>query len=156
MRPAMSGRNLLLFGLIAAVLAAEALSACGEKAEPMIESTPRTTENDVLADITGAWEGELEQKGLKPFQVRAVIRSPEDSRESTVHYTGIDCSGTWTVLEVTGKTVSFLESIERGEGGDCKGVGRVEITAEPGEERLAYEFRGGGIESSGTLHRVDQ
>lgn len=151
----MSGRNPLL-GLVAAMLAAAALSACGEKEEPaVIESTPRTTENDVLADITGIWEGTLEQKGLKPFEARAVIRSPEDSRESTVDYTGIDCSGTWTVLEVTGKTVTFLESIESGEGGDCKGVGKVQITAEPGEERLSYEFRGGGVESSGTLQRVE-
>ena len=139
----------------AAALAAAVISGCGEKEEPPVQPSP-TTENDVLADISGAWEGELEQKGLKPFHARAVIRSPEDSRQSTVQYTGIDCSGTWTVMDVKGETVNFLERIDSGEGGECEGTGRVEITPEPGEERLAYEFRGGGVESSGTLHRVDE
>ena len=158
MPPAMKGKR-LLHGLALAVFATAVLGGCGEKEEPAVqtdtETTPRTTENDILADITGAWEGEVRQKGLKPFEVRALIRSPEDSRQSTVHYSGIDCSGTWTVLNVKGKTVSFLESIERGEGGDCEGTGKVEITPEPGEARLAYEFRGDGAASSGTLHRVE-
>jgi hypothetical protein len=140
--------------LAAALLAAALLAGCGEKEETVVESTPRTTENDVLADVTGSWEGTLRQKGLKPFEARATIRSPEDVRQSTVHYTGIDCSGTWTVERVRGKTVSFLESIDRGEGGECKGTGTVQITPEPGEERLDYVFRGGGVESEGTLHRL--
>jgi len=141
--------------LVAAALAAALLAGCGEKEETIVESTPRTTENDVLADITGAWEGELRQKGLKPFEVQATIRSPEDIRQSTVHYTEIDCSGTWTVERVREMTVYFLESIDRGEGGECKGTGTVEITPEPGEDELSYVFRGGGVESEGTLHRVE-
>jgi hypothetical protein len=154
MPPAMSaGRQGFL--VTAAVLAAAILTGCGEKEEELVESTPRTTENDVLADVVGTWEGELRQKGLEPFEVRASIRSPRDRRVSTVSYTGIDCSGTWTVERVRDMTVYFLESIDRGEGGDCKGVGTVEITPQPGEERLDYRFRGGGVESEGTLHRVE-
>jgi hypothetical protein len=145
----------LIHLLVVGVLAAALLTACAEKEETIVESTPRTTENDVLADITGVWEGELRQEGLRPFEVRATIRSPEDIRQSTVHYTGIDCSGTWTVERVREMTVYFLETIERGEGGDCKGVGTVQITPLPGEERLDYAFRGGGVESEGTLHRVE-
>jgi hypothetical protein len=139
----------------AAVLAAALISGCSEKEETIVESTPRTTENDVLADIVGLWEGELRQKGLPPFQVRASIRSPRDRRVTRVEYSGIDCSGTWTVERVRDMTVYFLESIDRGEGGDCKGVGTVEITPQPGEERLDYLFRGGGVKSEGTLHRVE-
>ena len=138
-----------------ALVASLALAGCGEKEETLVESTPRTTENDVLADITGAWEGTLRQKGLKPFEASATIRSPEDVRVSTVHYTGIDCSGTWTVERVREETVYFLESIDRGEGGECEGTGTVEITPQPGEERLDYVFRGGGVQSEGVLHRVD-
>jgi hypothetical protein len=138
----------------AALLAAALLAGCGEKEESIVESTPRTTENDVLADIVGSWEGELQQKGLKPFTVEASIRSPKDRRVSRVHYTGIDCSGTWTLERVREMTVYFLESIDRGQGGECKGTGTVQITPAPGEERLAYEFRGGGVESRGTLHRL--
>jgi hypothetical protein len=141
--------------IAAALLAAVILAGCGEKEETLVESTPRTTENDVLADIVGSWEGELRQEGLKPFTVEASIRSPRDRRVSRVHYTGIDCSGTWTVERVREMTVYFLESIDRGEGGECKGTGTVEITAEPGEGRLSYVFRGGGVESEGTLHRVE-
>ena len=140
--------------LLVAALAAALLAGCGEKEETVVESTPRTTQADVLADITGSWEGTLQQKGLKPFEVQATIRSPEDIRQSTVHYTEIDCSGTWTVERVRGDTVSFLESIDRGEGGECKGTGTVEITPQPGEDKLDYAFHGGGVESEGTLHRV--
>lgn len=139
----------------AALLAAALLAGCGEKEETVVESTPRTTENDVLADIVGSWEGTLRQKGLNPYEVQASIRSPRDRRVSTVHYTGIDCSGTWTVERVREMTVYFLESIDRGEGGQCEGTGTVEITPEPGESRLDYVFRGGGVESEGTLHRVE-
>lgn len=137
------------------LVSAALLAGCGEKEETIVESTPRTTENDVLADITGTWEGELRQQGLEPFEAAATIRSPEDVRQSTVHYAGIDCSGTWTVERVRETTVYFLESIDRGEGGDCKGTGTVRITPQPGEERLDYVFRGGGVESEGVLHRVE-
>jgi hypothetical protein len=138
-----------------ALAAVVVLAGCGEKEEAIVESTPRTTENDVLADITGSWEGTLRQKGFRPFEVSATIRSPEDIRASTVRYTAIDCSGTWTVERVRETTVYFLETIDRGEGGQCKGTGTVEITPQPGEERLDYVFRGGGIESEGVLQRVE-
>jgi hypothetical protein len=137
------------------LIAVAVVAGCGEKDETVVESTPRTTENDVLADITGSWEGTLRQKGLKPFEASASIRSPEDVRASTVHYTGIDCSGTWTVERVRETTVYFLETIDRGQGGECKGTGTVEITPQPGEERLDYVFRGGGVESEGVLRRVE-
>ena len=137
-------------------LAAIALSGC-EKEEPAVEAPqagPGTTENEILADITGEWRGELRQPGLKPFAVRALIRHPEDPRESLVRYGGIDCSGTWTVIDVRDRTVRFRETIDSGQGGKCKGTGTVEITAID-EERLDYVFRGGGVKSAGVLHRAE-
>ncbi|MGI8460092.1 MAG: hypothetical protein ACR2OC_00440 [Solirubrobacterales bacterium] len=129
------------------------LSACGEKSEPepaLPTPSPQTTE----FDLAGTWEGELRQKGLKPFEVRAVIRSPKDSRPTTVYYTGIECSGKWTVIDDVGQSVEFLETIDRGQGGECEGTGRVVVTLEAGDDRLDYVFRGGGVVSRGVLDRV--
>lgn len=142
--------------LLVAALAAIALAGC-EKEEPATQAPqprPGTTENEILADVSGEWRGELRQRGSKPFEIQALIRNPEDPRESLVRYGGIDCSGTWTLMNVRGRTVSFAESIDRGQGGKCKGTGEVEVTA-IGEERLRYLFRGGGVESFGTLNRAE-
>ena len=135
----------------AAILAAVALG-CSEM-EEVVESTPRTGEVDVIANVVGDWSGELHQKGLEPFEVRAQVHSPKDSRPSLVHYSGIDCSGDWTLIKVTGDTVQYRETIDRGEGGECKGTGTVELTPID-EKRLDYRFRGGGVESAGVLERA--
>jgi hypothetical protein len=103
------------------------------------------------AKPAGHWQGRLHQKGLDPFTVTAVIASPAGSAGNRVHYTGIDCSGTWTSLGRKGNAFRFREVITHGHGGSCKGVGIVTLTT-AGEE-LGYEFRGGGVISRGTLHR---
>jgi hypothetical protein len=138
---------------LAAVAIAVPLAACGEKEEPTVTGPRTETEQDVLANMTGSWRGELRQRGLKPFVVRATIRSPKDNRKSTVRYSRIDCSGTWTLSDVAGERARFREVIDRGRGGKCKGSGEVTLTLE-GERRLGYVFRGGGVRSHGTLRRV--
>jgi hypothetical protein len=103
-------------------------------------------------EITGSWKGQLQQKGLKPFEVTATIGDLQDPAKNTVHYTGIDCGGNWTYLGREGKTYRFREVIDRGAGGDCKGQGEVRLTPfEP--VGVDYEFRGGGVESYGVLKR---
>jgi hypothetical protein len=104
------------------------------------------------AKLTGHWRGRLHQKGLDPFTVTAVIASPAGSAGNRVHYTGIDCSGTWTSLGKKGDAFRFREVITHGHGGSCKGVGIVTLKA--AGEALGYEFRGGGVISRGTLHRT--
>jgi hypothetical protein len=105
-------------------------------------------------EITGRWEGELRQRGLRPFRVEATIRSTEPSgRRNTVRYSGIDCAGRWSYLGREGATFRFRETIEGGRGRDCKGVGTVSLTPVAGD-RLAYEFEGGGVTSRGTLARA--
>jgi hypothetical protein len=71
----------------------------------------------------------------------------------TVHYTDIDCGGNWTYLGRDGSAYRFREVIDRGAGGECKGAGVVTLTP-VADDRLAYVFRGGGIESRGPLSRV--
>jgi hypothetical protein len=102
--------------------------------------------------ITGSWSGELHQQDLTPFRVRAAILDLENPEKNTVHYSGIDCGGNWTFLGRQSEVYRFREEINRGAGGNCKGTGIVTLTAK-GDDSLAYVFRGGGIESEGTLTR---
>jgi hypothetical protein len=124
-----------------------ALGACGEREEPEITAS---TESNF--EITGDWEGRLTQKGLKPFTVRARIVSLERSKQNVVRYTEIDCVGNWDYLGASATAYRFREVIDRGEGGDCKGVGTVELTPLT-QDRVAYVFDGGGVTSHGALTR---
>jgi hypothetical protein len=124
------------------------LAACGERDEPEIATTTAEPE----FEITGDWRGRLNQKGLKPFAVRATIASLARSKQNTVHYSEINCSGTWDYLGASVTAYRFREVIERGEGGKCKGVGTVELTPLT-DDRLDYAFNGGGISSEGVLTR---
>lgn len=137
-------RLLALTPLLALVLA---LAACGEREEPVI-----TTTDQSQFSITGNWAGELRQKGRKPFEVEARIVSLERSKQNTVHYTGIDCSGTWDYLGASTSAYRFRELIERGASKQCKGKGLVELTP-LSQNSVGYVFRGGGVRSDGTLRR---
>jgi hypothetical protein len=139
----MTRRRLFPFFVAAIALLAP---ACGG-------AMPVTSTQPARLGIEGAWRGTLRQEGLAPFVVTATIRAPGASRPSTVHYTGIDCSGTWTYLGRTGPAYRFREVIDRGAGGKCKGVGAVSLVPE-GVDRLRYEFRGGGVVSRGIISRV--
>jgi hypothetical protein len=111
-----------------------------------------TSSEPVGFQISGTWKGQLQQKGLKPFEVTATIGELQDPAKNTVQYTGIDCGGNWTYLGREGETYRFREVIDRGAGGDCKGQGEVRLTPfEP--VGVDYEFRGGGVESYGVLKR---
>ena len=138
-----SGRATLLAGLAAAA-GLSALSGCGG-GESSSAAGP---------DIRGEWHGRLEQRGMQPFEVQATIRSlATGKRSARVHYTGIDCSGHWTLLSRGVRGYRFREVIDRGEGAACKGVGTVRVI--PDDQYLDYDFRGGGVESHGVLSRVD-
>ena len=102
----------------------------------------------------GRWHGRLAQRGLKPFQVHVVIRSRNRPAENRVAYTGIDCGGNWAYLGNRGPDLRFREVINRGRGGNCKGTGVVTLRY-IAADRLRYEFRGGGVSSSGFLRPVD-
>jgi hypothetical protein len=133
---------------------AATLAACGEKEEPSaaeLATTSASQQTEEEFAIDGDWRGELRQQGLKPFVVTAEITGPDGP--NSVHYTGIDCSGKWTYEGRIGDEYSFHERIDRDKGGECKGSGTVALTA-VGPAKLEYEFRGGGIESQGTLEPV--
>ena len=124
-----------------------ALAACGEREEPVI-----TTAEQPQFEITGPWAGELRQKGRKPFEVEASIVSLERSKQNTVRYSGIDCSGSWDFLGATSTAYRFREVIDRGKSKSCKGKGTVELTPLT-QNSVDYEFRGGGVTSAGRLDR---
>lgn len=135
-------------------VAAMAVSGCGEKEEPSAAELAETAAEEQAGEefaIAGSWRGQLRQKGLDPFVVAADIAGPDGPNK--VHYTGIDCSGKWTFEGRVDDRYSFNERIDRGEGGKCKGSGTVTLMVMSGD-RLGYEFRGGGVESEGTLRRV--
>ena len=154
MTTAMWGRRTKA-ALAGAILAlALAVSACGEKEEPSAEELAQTSAAKQTEDefaIAGEWRGQLRQKGLEPFAVAAKISGPDGP--NTVEYTGIDCSGTWTYEGQAGDEYSFHERIDRGQGDRCKGKGTVTLTAASPAD-LDYVFRGGGVESRGTLKPV--
>ena len=159
----------LAIASLGTALAIGVLAGCGDDSD---EGEPGQTVTSGGADfrILGTWEGELRQKRLAPFRVTATIGDLDDPAANTVHYTGIDCGGNWTFLggatvaatkvvgevEITTSTTRypFREVINRGAGGECKGVGKVTLTP-TGANRVFYEFRGGGVESTGVLSRVD-
>jgi hypothetical protein len=146
----MSGRVQAAAALAALLLAAggcggsdEEDGSTGGTVAPQGEAPPR-------AFPAGEWQGRLAQRGLPPFQIRASIRSRTDPSRNTVAYTGIDCRGNWRYLGRRGPDFRFREVIDRGRGGDCKGVGTVTLRY-IGPDRLRYEFRGGGVASSGFI-----
>ena len=147
----------MLPALLATVLAAVAIAACGEKEEPDSDSTAPPASAGTAAtefDIIGMWEGRLTQQGIKPFRVSATIGSLDDPKLNAVHYTGIDCEGSWTYLGKSGEAFRFREVIDPNQAkGDCKGRGVVSLT--PTEDgRLDYVFQGGGVTSRGVLVRT--
>jgi hypothetical protein len=147
-------RGRLTAAALAASILALALAACGEKEEPSAQELAQSstsTQTEPEFAIAGDWRGQLRQKGQKPFSVAAKIAGPDGP--NTVHYTGIDCAGTWTYEGQTGDEYVFHERIDRGQGGKCKGKGTVSLTA-AGPAELEYVFQGGGIESRGTLTPV--
>jgi len=102
--------------------------------------------------LISSWHGRLTQKKLQPFDVNATIRSLSSGTRNTVHYSGINCSGNWTYLGRTNGAFRFREVIDRGTSATCKGVGTVSLTPR-GANQLRYEFRGGGVVSTGVLSR---
>lgn len=134
--------------IAAALAACLVLTACGERSEPTISSTP-----EPQFEITGGWRGELTQQGVKPFPVQARIASLERFDDNTVHYGGLDCSGTWEYLGASETAYRFREQIGKGESAKCKGTGTVSLTP-VSDDSVDYEFRGGGVVSRGVLDRV--
>lgn len=122
---------------------------CGGSAESERQPAPPTRDTDLV----GRWSGELRQRDLAPFRVEATIRSLDPSARNSVRYSGIECSGRWTYRGREGRGFDFREVIDRGRGGECKGVGKVRLTPDR-DDRLGYEFRGGGVASRGVLSRV--
>ena len=140
----------LRIATLAPVLAAVVLglAACGEREEPAI--SVGSTEPEF--EITGAWQGRLTQKGMKPFTVEARIRSLALSKDNLVRYSRIDCAGTWEYLGASATAYRFRETIDRGRSKECKGTGTVELRP-LAANRVAYVFRGGGVSSAGELMR---
>jgi hypothetical protein len=148
--PMAAPRPILLAALAAALLA---LAGCGEKEEPVLSELPPPPDPAQEFEILGEWKGQLRQKGLKPFGVEARIASLEQSKRNVVRYGGeIACSGTWEFLGKRQTAFRFREVIDSGRGGKCKGTGTVTLTPFDADG-VDYEFRGGGIESAGTLSR---
>jgi hypothetical protein len=106
------------------------------------------------ASIVGTWTGVLMQSGMPNFRVTATIRSLRVGEDdNTVRYSGLDCRGTWMFRGRSGSTYRFLETITAGRSATCKGTGIVSLRVVVGG-KLAYVFRGGGVESHGTLTRI--
>ena len=152
----MTGLRRAALGLGLTALACAAAAGCGDDAETGTgEQTPESgAAEQPPAFPAGRWQGRLAQRGLRPFQVRVAIRSRRDRSANVVRYTGIDCAGTGGYLGVSGEDLRFREQIDRGRGGDCKGTGIVTLRY-VAADRLRYEFRGGGVSSSGFLRPVD-
>jgi hypothetical protein len=106
----------------------------------------------LLFTITGSWHGTLHQPGFAPFTVTATIHGLTGNARNTVHYSGLDCRGSWRFLGRDGTAYRFRETITAGKSASCKGTGTVTLRPVAGG-RLAYVFHGGGIVSRGTLTR---
>jgi hypothetical protein len=137
------------------------LAGCGSSGSAS-EEPGQGANQGISRQIAGRWTGKLHQKGLAPFDVAVRIGSNGLAR---VAYTGIECGGDWNFSHVSASApprYRFIERIEEGAGQTCKGVGKVSLAPiqsgvpnEPAYKRLKYRFTGGGVTSSGTLHRTD-
>jgi hypothetical protein len=75
--------------------------------------------------VVGRWQGELEQEGLAPFRVEAVVRSPSSKGTgNVVRYSGIDCGGRWEYLGKQGATFRFTRSSTAARAASARGWGR--------------------------------
>lgn len=141
-----TGSALAVFALLTAFLV---MAGCGEDSG----SEPSATAGKVATSggwTVGRWRGELTQAGLRPFTVWATVRSLEDASANHVRYSGLGCRGRWVPLGGDGTVYRFREEITAGRSKTCKGVGVVTLRRLAGR-RIAYVFRGGGIESQGML-----
>jgi hypothetical protein len=140
------------------LLLAIAAAGCGGSSDSSTSSAASSTSSAAApragsdAYILGTWHGELHQKGMPPFVVSAEVRSLTNPKRNTVAYTQIRCGGNWTYRGFAQGAYRFLEVIDRGVGGSCKGAGQVTLVPQ-GRDAARYEFRGGGVISRGTLHR---
>jgi hypothetical protein len=140
-------------------IAALLIGGCGNDGDSSDVTAPGP---GITRQIAGRWTGELRQEGLKPFEVAVDIGSDGNGE---VAYTGIECGGEWTLDEVQAlmpPRYRFIEKIREGAGGNCMGTGTVSLLPiqghspnRPAYNRLNYRFTGGGITSSGLLHRTD-
>jgi quercetin dioxygenase-like cupin family protein len=137
-------RATLLAGLSLALFTA--LGGCGEEGDSEAASSAGEW-------VVGSWRGELRQEDMDPFEAWATVKSLQDAAANRVRYSGLDCRGTWTPLGGDGDVYRFRERITAGRSETCKGVGTVTLRRRD-DERLAYVFRGGGVESRGLLRPV--
>lgn len=151
-----AGPRLRHAALAALAAAAVVVGGCGEKEEPELAGAPTTTTTSTGAPgsfrITGRWAGTLQQKGLGAFGINVTIKAPPGTKPGSVRYGNINCAGTWRYLGRRGRAYRYRETITRGAGGQCKGAGTVTLTP-VGDNRLDYEFQGGGVVSDGELER---
>ena len=122
------------------------------------------TQAAAARQISGNWRGTLHQAKLPPFQIAVDISSGSTAQ---VAYTGIKCGGDWDLDQVQAPSPShyvyvFTERIDRGAGGSCKGTGKVSVSPiqrqvpnEPAYQQMDYRFTGGGVTSTGLIHRTD-
>jgi hypothetical protein len=142
-----------LFATLLVFLLALATAGCGGSSDSSTSSAAVLRAGSD-AYVLGRWQGELHQKGMPAFSVDAHVRSFTDPKRNTVAYTQIRCGGNWTYRGFAQGTYRFLEVIDRGVGGTCKGAGQVTLVPQ-GRDAVRYEFRGGGVVSRGTLRRSD-
>lgn len=138
----------LTAALAAALLACATLAACGDGDDG------GATSGDAADWVLGAWSGVLHQEGMDPFRVWAQVRSLRSAARNTVRYSGLDCRGTWAPLGGDGEAFRFREVITAGRSRTCKGAGIVTLRRDG--DRIAYRFRGGGVESRGVLSEDPQ
>ena len=138
-----------LSSIVVAGLAVGALLlGCGGR-----ESSRQTSSGDLSAKkVIGNWQGEISEKGLKPFRLTVTIASLLRASQNRYHYTGIDCSGVWKFLGRRNPAFRFRELYGGGGGPKCIPSGTVTLTPS-GSRRLDFEYHGGGVTSRATLTR---
>jgi hypothetical protein len=136
-----------------ALLAVPAMlvAGCGGSGDDGSTISTAAIKPGATKEIGGPWVGKLTQSGLAPFRIAVVI---QDDGTGLVAYTGIDCGGRWRLDSGEAPDFIFTETIDRGEGGKCKGTGTVHLT-NTASGTLQYRFEGGGVTSRGLLHRTD-
>lgn len=120
----------------------------------LLTAAPATPRAQSAAAIKGTWTGTLTQRMTPDFTVTATIRSFNryTARNPVSYGAPLNCKGRWRYLGRKGTTYRFRETITSGDSDTCKGTGTVSLTPNAAGDRLRYRFKGGGVESTGTLH----
>jgi len=140
-----------------------ALTACSSSSPTTLPSdatVPSTVSGAGVpaVGVAGAWDGTLTGNTGGTFKINATVDDTlmAGQQGGAVDYPDLGksgCSGQWVFNELNGNTFHFTETIDEGSDKECKGTGKVKLTAGT-DNTVTYSWSDGTETSKGTLSEL--